>query len=137
MTHPFDKSNALNEYFTSISTLDNEPEHPDLHPLSPCELSDIVITEQDVIDQFQILKINKPPDPDKLAPKFIKAIFPSLVIPISIIFNKTIQLGQVPSDWKSAIVRCCIYLTTYDWIQSFLKITIELRRQSHIWKSRE
>jgi hypothetical protein len=26
MTHPFDKSNALNEYFTSISTLDNEPE---------------------------------------------------------------------------------------------------------------
>ena len=30
MTHPFDKSNALNEYFTSISTLDNEPELPDL-----------------------------------------------------------------------------------------------------------
>ena len=120
---------------SSISTLDNEPELPDLPPLSPCELSDIVITEQDVIDQFQILKINKPPDPDKLAPKFIKAIFPSLVIPISIIFDKTIQLGQVPSDWKSAIVRCCIYLTTYDWIKSFLKITIELRRQSHIWKS--
>ena len=104
MTHPFDKSNALNEYFTSISTLDNEPELPDLPTLSPCELSDIVITEQDVIDQFQILKINKPPGPDKLAPKFIKAIFPSLVIPISIIFNKTIQLGQVPSDWKSANV---------------------------------
>ena len=59
--------------------------------------------------------------------------------------------------------RCCIYLTTYDWIKSFLKITIEGRaiygnlenkintlywpveysipknndrRQSHIWKSR-
>jgi hypothetical protein len=104
MTHPFDKLNVLNEYFTSISTLDNEPEHPDLPPLSPCELSDIVIIEQDVIDQFQILKRNKPPGPDKLAPKFIKAIFPSLVIPISIIFNKTIQLGQVPSDWKSANV---------------------------------
>ena len=40
MTRPFDKSNALNEYFTSISTLDNEPELPDLPPLSPCELSD-------------------------------------------------------------------------------------------------
>jgi len=23
------------------------------------------------------------------------------------------------------IVRCCIYLTTYDWIKSFLKITID------------
>ena len=106
MTHPFDKSNALNEYFASISTLDNAPELPDLPPLSPCELSDIVITEQDVIDHFQFLIINKPPGPDKLAPKFIKAIFTSLVTPISIIhvFNKTIQLGQVPSDWKSANV---------------------------------
>jgi hypothetical protein len=63
-----------------------------------------VITEQDVIDQFPILKINKPPGPDKLAPKVIKAIFLSLVIPITIIFNKTIQLGQVPSDWKCANV---------------------------------
>jgi hypothetical protein len=40
----------------------------------------------------------------KLAPKFIKAIIPSLVNPISFIFNKTIQLGQVPSDWKSVNV---------------------------------
>ena len=64
---------------------------------------------------------------------------------------------------KSLIIRCCIYLTTYDWIKSFLKITIEGRAiygnlenkintlcwpvehsipknndkgQSHIWKSR-
>jgi hypothetical protein len=28
------------------------------------------------------------------------------------------------------IVRCWIYLTTYDWIKSFLKITIE-RRATH------
>ena len=25
------------------------------------------------------------------------------------------------------IVRCCIYLTTYDWIKSYLKITMERR----------
>jgi hypothetical protein len=48
--------------------------------------------------------MNKPPGPDTLTPKFIKAILPSLVIPISIIFNKSIQLGQVPSDWKNANV---------------------------------
>ena len=77
MTHPIDKANA---HF--ISTLENEPVLPDFPPLSPCELSDIAITEEDLIDQFQILKISKPPGPDKLAPKFIKAIFPSLVTPI-------------------------------------------------------
>ena len=26
-----------------------------------------------------------------------------------------------------SIVRCCMYMTTYDWIKSFLKITIEGR----------
>ena len=32
------------------------------------------------------------------------------------------------------IVRCCIYLMTYDWIKSFLKITIEGR---HIYGNLE
>jgi hypothetical protein len=56
MTHPFDKSNALMNtslQFLRLSSLISPTE-------SPCELSDIVITEQDVIDQFQILKQNKP-----------------------------------------------------------------------------
>ena len=26
-----------------------------------------------------------------------------------------------------SIVRCCMYMTTYDWIKSFLKVTIEGR----------
>ena len=30
-------------------------------------------------------------------------------------------------DSSNTIVRCCIYLTTYDWIKPFLKITIEGR----------
>jgi hypothetical protein len=36
-----------------------------------------------------------------------------------------------------AIVRCCIYLTTYDWIQSFPKIKIELRKQRAIYGNLE
>ena len=30
-----------------------------------------------------------------------------------------------PKNVKKNIVPCCIYLTTYDWIKSFLKITID------------
>ena len=32
---------------------------------------------------------------------------------------------QITYAFLNTIVRCCIYLTTYDWIKSFLKITIE------------
>ena len=83
-----------------------ETEHklPDVPPLAPCELSNIVVTERDVIDHFQILNINKPAGPDKLPPKFRKAIFPSLVTPLTLLFNNSLNLGVVPSDWKLANV---------------------------------
>ena len=34
------------------------------------------------------------------------------------------------------IVRCCIYLTTYDWIKSFLKITIDTEPYMEIYRIR-
>ncbi|CAC5366266.1 unnamed protein product [Mytilus coruscus] len=87
-----------------VSTFDTEPDLSQVPPLAPCELSDIVVSEQDVIDHFQILNINKPAGPDNLPPKFLKAIFPSLVTPLSLLFNKSLQIGTVPSDWKLADV---------------------------------
>ncbi|CAG2230882.1 unnamed protein product [Mytilus edulis] len=104
LIHPIEKATAINDYFCSISRFDTEPQLPNVPPLAPYELSDIVITEQDVIDHFQILNINKPAGPDKLPPKFLKAIFPSLVTPLTFIFNKSLQSGIVPSDWKLANV---------------------------------
>ena len=33
---------------------------------------------------------------------------------------------------SNIIVRCCIYLTTYDWINSFLKITMKAEPENKI-----
>ena len=104
LVHPIEKATAINNFFCSISHFETEPELPEVPPLAPCELSNIVVTEQDVIDHFQILNINKPAGPDKLPPKFLKAIFPSLVTPLTLLFNKSLNLGVVPSDWKLANV---------------------------------
>jgi hypothetical protein len=41
--------------------------------------------------------------------------------------EKKVSCWNKCSVLRSDIVRCCIYLTTYDWIKSFLKITIERR----------
>ena len=68
MASPKDKVNALNNYFTSISTLNDEvfqlliPSH-----LAKCP--DIVITEQEVTDQ--VLNINKFPGPYEFLPNFL------------------------------------------------------------------
>jgi hypothetical protein len=77
--HPVDKANSINNYFTSVSNIDSEPDLPDVPPLAPCELSGIVINKQEVCDQFQILNISKSGGPDNLPPKFLKAVFQSLI----------------------------------------------------------
>jgi hypothetical protein len=102
--HPVDKANSINNYFTSVSNIDSEPDLPDVPPLAPCELSGIVINEQEVYDQFQILNISKPAGPDNLPPKFLKAVFQSLVKPLTILFQKSLNFGVVPGDWKLANV---------------------------------
>lgn len=96
--HPIDKANAINDYFATVSSLDVEPEIPNIPPLAPCELSDIVVSEQEIFDQFQILNVNKPGGPDNLPPKFLKAIFQSIVKPLLILFNKSLYYGLVPID---------------------------------------
>ena len=104
LVHPVEKATAINDYFCSVSRCEIEPDLPDVPPLAPCELSDIVVTEQDVKDQLLILNTIKPAGPDELPPKFLKAIFQSLVKPLTIIFNKSLQSGVVPNDWKLANV---------------------------------
>jgi hypothetical protein len=56
--------------------------------------------EQEVCDQFQILNISKPAGPDSLQPKFLKAVFQSLVKPLTILFQKSLNFGVVPGDWR-------------------------------------
>lgn len=48
--HPIEKACAINNYFASVSTLETEPDLPNNTPLAPCELSDIVVNEREVID---------------------------------------------------------------------------------------
>jgi hypothetical protein len=45
-----------------------------------------------------------PAGPDNLPPKFLKAVFQSLVKPLTILFQKSLNFGVVPGDWKLANV---------------------------------
>ena len=47
---------------------------------------------------------HKAPGPDKLPPLFLKQLSSELSIPLTIIFNKSISEGYVPTQWKEAEV---------------------------------
>ena len=105
ISHPFDKAECLNTYFTSISTSSANLEPlPPVIPNTHLILDNIIISEQDVKDQLSVLNDKKPPGPDKLSPKIIKMLAPSIYLPLTILFNKTLETGTIPSLWKSANV---------------------------------
>ena len=102
--HPFDKAQTLNKHFASISKVENPPPLPEEELLPPYSLENIIITEKDVKDQLHALKTSKPGGPDEISPKLIKSIGSSVIKPLMLLFNKSISLGQVPSNWKMSII---------------------------------
>lgn len=97
--HPLDKANTLNKHFANISKIENPPPLPEeTHP--NFSLDDIYITEQDVSDQIHALNVSKPSGPDEVSPKLLKTFGKALIRPITLLFNKSMTLGQVPSLWK-------------------------------------
>ena len=102
--HPLDKAQTLNEHFVGIPTVRDEPELLDNINTPDFNLNTIVILEQDVKDQLDNLNINKPGGPDEISPKLIKTFGYHLVKPLTLLFNRSLQLGQVPQQWKMANV---------------------------------
>ena len=67
-------------------------------------LSNIYITEQDVKDNLQTLKIGKVCGDDGITHRMLKSTSEIICIPLTIIFNFSLQKGAFPSIWKIARV---------------------------------
>ena len=67
-------------------------------------LSELIITEEMVLNVLKKLNINKSAGPDNISPRLLKKCCKSLVRPLTIIFNKSLQTGDVPTAWKEANV---------------------------------
>ena len=104
LIHPRDKSEAFNNFFTSIASDITNINLPELPPLCPFELSEIIVTEQDLKDQFSLLNTNKPAGPDGILPKVIKNLSSSLIYPLKMLFNRTLTKGEIPDILKTACV---------------------------------
>lgn len=100
--HPLDKAQTLNKHFANISTVENPPPLPNVTGIPNFNLSSIQVMEQDVKDQLFMLNSNKPGGPDEIMPKLIKLTGTSLVKPLTLLFNRSLSLGEVPMQWKMA-----------------------------------
>ena len=98
----------FNTFFASSFTREDTENitNPDIqfHESSEEKLTGINITPELVKKQVLKLKRNKSPGPDNIGSSLLLDICDYITEPLSIIFKTSLQLKQVPSDWKYANV---------------------------------
>ena len=95
----------MKKYFCSISFVDDTNHvHPSIPSRTDALLSNIYITEHDVKDILQTLKIGKACGDDDITHQMLKSTSETSCIPLAIIFNFSLQKGIFPSTWNIARV---------------------------------
>ena len=102
-------ANMMNEYFASVFTVEDISNIPEPTKLfeSMSEISklkSIEITEEDVKNKLDKLKVGKSPGPDEIHPKFLYELRNELVRPLTKLFTLSLNSGIIPQEWKDAVV---------------------------------
>ena len=104
-TDDAEAATILNDYFCSVYTRENMSDFPSftLQHLDS-HLSSITVTYDEVFYQLSKLQSNKSEGPDQCHPFILKSISEGIVIPLTCLFNKSLEEGVLPNSWKEATV---------------------------------
>ena len=102
-----EKSELFNSYFASVFTVDNG-NLPNFPKNSVGVLDNIPFTIQDVYHTLRKLPNKLSRTPDCLPAYLLRRIASAIAYPIYLLFQKSIETGELPDDWKIALV-CPIF----------------------------
>ena len=100
---PKGKAEALNKQFKSVFTNETDFTPNQQHPQYPF-ITPINITSPGVLKLLQGLNPTKASGPDNLSPRVLKELSLQIAEPLTILFQKSLSDGVVPSDWRRANV---------------------------------
>jgi len=107
-TDPSDVAEELNNYFSSVFTKEDTTNLPPTaqHANGKINaiLNNIRITEQIVKAKLSKLRADKATGVDDISPKLLVEITNEISNPLTIFFQKMLQTGEVPEDFKLANV---------------------------------
>ncbi len=102
---PVGKATVLNTFFTSQTILNDENiPVPNVPNMLHRELKHIELNFTEVKSVLKKLNPNKAMGPDAVNPHVLKECGDQLAVPLSRIFNMSLQQGIYPALWKDAIV---------------------------------
>ena len=99
-----DIANVMVKYFTSVYSVPGNEDMPDMNESFEAEISNIVISREDVQGRLEKLKVNKSCGPDNIHPRMLQETARASSIPLEKIFNLSLSSGECPVDWRSANV---------------------------------
>ena len=101
------KATLFNNYFASISSFTENviiPDLPNFKYLTDTRLDRITTNENEVESLLRRVNTNKSSGPDGIGNWVLKHCAKSLSFPYSKLFNKSLETGIFPSQWKQANV---------------------------------
>ena len=102
-----DKEKAAAGIFSSVYTTETD-DAPEILPIRTDENTriyyDFVLTQEDIYTRLDKLQIDKSPGPDQLHPRILYETLDVITYPLFLIFNKSLETGKLPGDWKLAEV---------------------------------
>ena len=106
MTTDNDKANIMNNYFSSVFTIEQLNNVPQLIQYEGNILDTFNFSTKEVQEKLQHLNIYiyKSTGPDMLHPRILRALEDKLARPPTHIFNNSVETGITHEDWKSANV---------------------------------
>ena len=100
-----EKAEELNAFFASVFTNEDTTDVPIAEARHHGEaLNKIIVTKEEVLKRLNKLNPSKSPGPDGMHPRVLKEAAAEIVTPLTEIFNKSMEEGVLPSEWKIANV---------------------------------
>jgi hypothetical protein len=102
-TDPSEISNLFSTFFKSV--YNDAANDIDVESLSslPSRFA-IDVSENDVLEAMKKLDCSKGPGPDTIPTKFFSLTAEVLIKPLSLLFNKSLNEGVFPSQWKTSFI---------------------------------
>ena len=101
------RANILNKFFTSVFLKEDTSNLPNVKEgefSNNKNIGKIKITEQEVEKKLKKLNPQKAQGPDQIPPRVLKEISKEISKPLSMLFNKSLESGEIPKEWKFAEV---------------------------------
>ena len=102
-----DKADVHNTFFSSVFTRENTTSIPQTELAEKSggiTLTDIGVTPKAVLDKLSKFNPDKAKGPDQVPSRVLKKSSEQWAMPLCILFNKSLESGRIPDDWKVAEV---------------------------------